>query len=244
MLNDDERIDQLYSSNIKIIQSENVFSFSLDAVLLADFANVPKQGKVVDLCAGNGAVGLFLTAKTAAGITMIELQKKLADMAQRSIELNQLAAQVTMVNLDAKLATTAIEKDSIDYITCNPPYFRVQALSRKNPNPYLAIARHELKINIEDVLNISSQLLKTNGKVAIVFRPDRLDDLFTLFTKYHLAAKRIRFIYPKKDAPKEANMVLVEAIKQGKPNGVRILPPLFVYEQGVYSSEVRQLLYG
>lgn len=244
MLHKDERIDQLYSMSIQIIQSPEVFSFSLDAVLLADFANVPKRGQIVDLCAGNGAVGLFLTAKTKAPITLVEIQARLADMAQRSADLNQVQAQVQVLNLDVKAATTKIPKDTIDYITCNPPYFKIQELSQKNPNPFLAVARHELKITIEDVVKISSQLLKTNGKLALVFRPDRLDDLFRLFDKYQLAAKRLRFIYPKKQSTKAANMVLVEAINKGRPNGVRILPPLFVYDGAHYSQEVQRLVYG
>ncbi|GAF41226.1 methyltransferase [Agrilactobacillus composti DSM 18527 = JCM 14202] len=244
MLNKTERIDQLYSQNIKIIQSPQVFSFSLDAVLLADFANVPKYGQIYDFCAGNGAVGLFVSAKTKAQIHLVEIQPELADMAQRSVALNHLEAQLTVENQPVQNLTQQLAHDSVDYITCNPPYFRVQELSRQNPNPHLAIARHELKITIEDVIQVSSQVLKTNGKLALVFRPDRLDELFQLFKTYHFAPKRIRFIYPKADDDKDANMVLVEALKNGRPNGVKILKPLFAYNHGQYSSEVQALLYG
>lgn len=244
MLHEDERIDQLYSTPIQIIQSSKVFSFSLDAVLLADFANVPGRGKVIDLCSGTGIIGLFLTRKTSGPITLVEIQEKLADMAKRSVALNQLTEQVQVLNVDAKLLPEQIPGDSMDYIICNPPYFRIHEQSQKNPNPYLAIARHELMINIEDVVRVSSRLLKTNGKLGLIFRPDRLDDLFRLFEKYHFAAKRIRFIYPKIQSGKEANMVLVEAIHLGRANGVRILPPLFVYDGNAYTPEVQKLIYG
>ena len=100
MLLSGERIDQLYADDIQIIQSKEVFSFSIDAVLLANFPQLPKKGKIVDLCAGNGAVGLFVSRKTAAKIDQIELQPRLADMGQRSILLNKLEKQVTMYERD------------------------------------------------------------------------------------------------------------------------------------------------
>lgn len=110
MLLSGERIDQLYADDIQIIQSKEVFSFSIDAVLLANFPQLPKKGKIVDLCAGNGAVGLFVSRKTAAMIDQIELQPRLADMGQRSILLNKLEKQVTMYERDLKQATEVIKK--------------------------------------------------------------------------------------------------------------------------------------
>ena len=116
MLLSGERIDQLYADDIQIIQSKEVFSFSIDAVLLANFPQLPKKGKIVDLCAGNGAVGLFVSRKTAAKIDQIELQPRLADMGQRSILLNKLEKQVTMYERDLKQATEVIKKDSVDLV--------------------------------------------------------------------------------------------------------------------------------
>ncbi|MQM80065.1 methyltransferase, partial [Lactobacillus buchneri] len=145
-LHEDERIDQLYSKGIQIIQSKDVFSFSLDAVLLADFVRTTQHRtkQIVDMCAGNGAVGLFLSEKTAAHITMIEIQTRLADMAHRSVELNDLGQQISVVNDDLKNADQYIPKDSVDVVACNPPYFVNYKTSEKNPNRYLAIARHEI----------------------------------------------------------------------------------------------------
>lgn len=131
MLLKGERIDQLFANDIQIIQSKEVFSFSIDAVLLANFPAYPKKGKIVDLCAGNGAVGLFASRKTNAHITQIELQERLADMGRRSIQLNHLEEQMTMLELDLKLATTAVKPDSVDLVLCNPPYFKELPTSQK-----------------------------------------------------------------------------------------------------------------
>ncbi|UDM31668.1 tRNA1(Val) (adenine(37)-N6)-methyltransferase [Lentilactobacillus laojiaonis] len=239
-----EKIDQLYSNNVKIIQSTEVFSFSLDAVLLADFTKVSSKRikKIVDLCAGNGAVGLFLSQKTAAQITEIEIQPRLADMANRSIKLNGLENQFNVINDDLSKSLDYIKKDSVDVITCNPPYFLNYDTSKKNDNEYMAIARHEIKTNLDKIMMISSSMLKTNGKMYVVFRPDRLSDLLINMRKYHLEPKQIKFVYPQQG--KNANMVLVEAIKDGKMNGLKILPEIVVYDNGSYTDYVNGLIYG
>jgi len=244
-LQPDERIDQLYSKDIQIIQSAQVFSFSLDAVLLGDFATIPKAAKTktVDLCAGNGAVGLFASSQTRGTIIEVEIQPRLADMAQRSVQLNDLSDRMQVLNQDLLTVTSQVKKDSVDIVLCNPPYFKDHPTSRKNPNPYLALARHELSANLDQIIAVTSALLKMNGKAYFVHRPERLDDLFAMMRQHRLAPKRIRFVHPKAD--REANMVLVEMIKDGRPNGVRILPPVVVYhDDGTYGEEVHQLLYG
>ncbi|OEZ35565.1 methyltransferase [Lactiplantibacillus plantarum] len=244
-LHADERIDQLYSQDIQIIQSSQVFAFSLDAVLLGDFAQVAKgvKSQIVDLCAGNGAVGLFASAKTQGHITAVEIQPRLADMAQRSVVLNDLTQQMTVLNEDLLEITRQLPKDSVDTVLCNPPYFKDRPQSVKSPNPHLAIARHELSANLDQILAVTSDLLKMNGKAYFVHRPERLDDLFSTMATNRLAPKRIRFVHPK--AQREANMVLIEMIKDGKRNGVRIMPPLVVYrDDGEYGEEVHTLLYG
>lgn len=243
MLLPGERIDQLFANDIQIIQSKEVFSFSIDAVLLANFPAYPKKGKIVDLCAGNGAVGLFASRKTNAHITQIELQERLADMGRRSIQLNHLEEQMTMLELDLKLATTAVKPDSVDLVLCNPPYFKELPTSQKNPNPHLAIARHEIYTTLTEVIEVSAKLLKTNGRLAMVHRPDRFLDILHAMESADVAPKRVRFIYPK--AGKEANTLLIEGIKQGKKEGFRVLPPLFTYDdQNNYLPEVKAMLYG
>lgn len=243
MLLNDERIDQLYADDIQIIQSKEVFSFSMDAVLLANFPNLPKRGLIVDLCAGNGAVGLFASRKTQAQIKQIELQPRLADMGIRSIQLNKLEEQMEMIPLDLKEAASVIKPDSVDLILCNPPYFKEQPSSKKNPNPYLAIARHEIHTSLKEVVDVSAKLLKTNGRLALVHRPDRFLDIINAMQEAGIAPKRVQFVYPKPD--REANIVLVEGILRGKQDGFRVLPPFFIQDEyGEYQAEMAAMLYG
>lgn len=244
-LKDDERMDRLVRANLDIIQSPSVFSYSLDAVLLAHFANVPQgnRSQIVDLCAGNGAVGLLLSEKTKSKITGIELQPRLADMAERSIQLNQLSDQVRVIEGNLSEATKWIEKDSVDVVTCNPPYFSSPVTSKKNPNPHLAIARHEIHTNLNEVMLVTSGLLKMNSKAYFVHRPDRLIEILEAMKANRLAPKRMQLVYPK--ANKEANILLIEGIKDGKETGFRVMPPLFVYgEDNEYLPEIRGILYG
>ncbi len=242
-LNPNERIDQLYSNNIKIIQSSEVFSFSLDAVLLADFVKSSnKQQTIVDLCSGNGAVGLFISNKLTGKIYEVEIQARLADMAKRSVLLNSLEKRMTVINDDLENSTNYIKKDSVDTLVCNPPYFLNYPTSKKNPNPYLAIARHEVKTTIEKVSLTTSDLLKMNGNAYFVYRPDRLVDLLLAFRKYRLEPKEIRFVRPRIN--ENANMVLLRAVKDGKKDGAKILQDLITHEGNHYSKEVRKMLYG
>lgn len=243
MLHNDERIDQLYADDIQIIQSSEVFSFSMDAVLLANFPCIPKRGLIVDLCAGNGAVGLFVSRKTTAQIKQIELQPRLADMGKRSIQLNKLEKQMEMIPLDLKEATSVIKPDSVDLLLCNPPYFKELPSSKKNPNPYLAAARHEIHTSLKEVITVSAKLLKTNGRLAMVHRPDRFLDIITEMQLANIAPKRVQFVYPKPD--REANIVLVEGILRGKKDGFRVLPPFFIQDKdGEYQAEMAAMLYG
>lgn len=242
---ENERIDSLFSQKIEIIQSSEVFSFSLDAVLLADFVKPVSRPdkKAVDLCAGNGAVGLFISKKFAGQIDQVEIQPRLADMNQRSIILNDLEKRIKVYNHDLNDAFSFLEKDSYDVVTCNPPYFKSLPQSKKNPNEYLAIARHEIKVTLEETIKIASGLLKTGGKAYFVHRPDRLMEIFDLMITNRLAPKRVKLIYPKEG--RDANMVLIEAIKDGKQDGLKFLPPIITYtEQNEYTNEVKEILNG
>lgn len=238
-----ERIDQLYADAIQIIQSSEVFSFSLDAVLLANFPQLPKKGQIVDLCAGNGAVSLFMSQKTPATITQVELQTRLCDMAKRSVQLNQKENQIKVIQADLKDAPKLIGHDCIDLIVCNPPYFKDLPTNHKNPNPHLAIARHEIHTNLETVIQTSAKLLKMNGRLALVHRPERFLEIIEVMQKYHIMPKRIQFVYPKADRP--ANILLIEGILHGKQDGLKILPPIYTYdENNQYSPMVQRMLYG
>jgi tRNA1(Val) A37 N6-methylase TrmN6 len=245
LLKQDERIDQLMQHNLQIIQSPSVFSFSLDAILLGEFAQIPKHERatIVDLCAGNGAVSLMLSAQTKSPVTAVEIQERLADMAERSVKLNHLEEKITILNEDIKNIYPHIKKDSVDVITCNPPYFPVTEESRKNPNEHLAIARHEIHATLSDVIHVTADLLKTNGKAYFVHRPDRFLEIIDQMRACQLAPKKVRFVYPKKE--KDANILLIEGIKHGKESGFKVLPPLYVFdEQNQYLPEVRRMIYG
>lgn len=240
-----ERLDVLKRENIQIIQSPSVFSFSLDAVLLADFAAVPrvKSGKIVDLCSGNGAVAFLLTGKTQNPILGVEIQEQLVDMARRTVQLNGLEEKVSFLHADINDVTEHIRPDTVDVITCNPPYFRNYEASTKNELDTFTIARHEIYLTLEQLMEQTSKLLKMNGKAYFVHRPDRLLEILDVMRANRLAPKKLRFIYPK--ANKEANMILLEAIKDGKEEGFRVLPPLFIYEEtGAYTPEVQAILFG
>lgn len=244
MLKENERIDRLMQYKLDIIQSSAVFSFSLDAVLLGHFANVSPRDdlKVMDLCSGNGAVALMLSQKTKSPIIGIEIQEELVDMAKRSVAMNDLGNQVHMIHRDLKEIGKE-HYDSLDVITCNPPYFPLAENGHINPNEHLAIARHEIHVTLDELIYKISKLLKMNGKTYIVHRPDRFLELMDTMRKYHVTPKRVQFVYPNEQ--QNANMVLVEGIKHGKVTGFQMMPPLYIHdEQGGYRQEVRKIFYG
>lgn len=243
LLKDDERLDYLLEEDLRIIQSPSVFSFSLDAVLLSKFVSVPIQkGKIVDLCSGNGVIPLFLSTRTKGQIIGVELQERLWDMAQRSVSYNGLEDQIDMVLGDVKEIPGKLGIEKYDVVTCNPPYFLAHEASEKNLSEHHAIARHELYLTLEESIASASKLLKQGGKVAFVHRPGRLLDIVTAMRLNRIEPKRIRFVYPKMG--KEANTLLIEGIKDGKPD-LKVLPPLYVYEAtNKYTAEVSEMLYG
>jgi tRNA1(Val) A37 N6-methylase TrmN6 len=242
-LKGDERLDYLLAEKLRIIQSPSVFSFSLDAVLLARFAYVPIQkGNLIDLCSGNGVIPLFLSSRTKGNITGVEIQERLYEMAVRSIDYNGLEDRIRMIHGDIKEMPALLGHGKYDIVTCNPPYFPTPGKDEINANEHLAIARHEILCTLEDVVRVSSQLLKQGGKAAFVHRPGRLLDIVTLMRQYKLEPKRIQLVYPKPG--KEANMLLVEGVKQGNPD-LKVLPPLYIYnEEHEYTPEISEMLYG
>lgn len=241
----EERIDHLLSADLAIIQSNEVFSFSLDALFLAHFAQIPPRFgvKILDLCAGNGAVTMLIAAKTKSQVMGIELQERLVNMACRSVEMNHMSNQVQVVTHDIRQLDQLIDADSVDIITCNPPYFEVSGENKLNPNPYKAIARHEKYLTMEEFIPQISRVLKVGGRANIVHRPERFLEMIDLLREYRLTPKKIQFVYPKKD--REAKMMLVEAMKDGKQQGLKLLPPLFIHDdEGNYLPEVREIIYG
>ena len=241
LIKEGERLDDLERSGLHIIQDPSRFCFGMDAVLLSGFVTVKKGERVTDLCTGSGIIPLLLSAKTeAASITGIEIQEEIADMARRSVELNGLFPRVRIITGDLRTAGAAGETGSMDVVTCNPPYMKAGS-GIQNPERALAIARHELSCTLEDAVREAARLLRNGGRAAFVYRPHRLTELFSLMRKYRLEPKRLKTVHPFRD--REANMVLIEAVRGGG-SFLRVEAPIIVFSSpGVYTPEIREI-YG
>lgn len=227
LLQENERIDDLMTpSELKIIQSRDVFSFSLDAVLLSRFASIPPKGRIADLCTGNGVIPILLSGRTKAAIDAVEIQPRLADMAKRSVEMNNLAGQINVIEHDLRTFPKTAGNGVYDAVTVNPPYMTL-ASGEANTNEHYAIARHEIFCTIDDVAQACSRIVRPGGKVSMVHRPSRLLDIIEALRRWRLEPKRIQFVHPNRST--EANMVLIEAMRDGKPD-IKLLPPIMVYD--------------
>lgn len=222
--------------NLKIYQNTDWFLFSLDSVLLANFVTINKNVKnIIDLGCGNAPIPLILSTKTNAHIIGVEIQKDSYNLAKKSVVYNKLDNQIELINIDMKELKKIYNSDSIDIITCNPPYFKYSSNSNINEDEHKVIARHEKMITLDDILLLARYLLKNNGCIAMVHRTDRLIEIINTFQKYGLEIKKIRFVYPKEGS--ESNMVLIEGRKNGKV-GLKLLPPLYVHNTNGYTDEV------
>lgn len=226
--------------NLKIVQNTDWFSFSLDSVLLANFIKIRNSDKLVmDLGTGNAPIPLILSTRTKANIYGVEIQKEVYELAQKSVLINNLGGQINVINIDANDIDGLFETDIFDVITVNPPYFKTNSNSLKNCNDHKSIARHEVKINIDDILRIARKMLKNNGVLGIVHRPERLAEILIKMKSYNIEPKRIQFIYPKENG--ESNIMLIEGSKNGN-EGLKILPPLYVHDKdGNYTDEVKKM---
>jgi tRNA1(Val) A37 N6-methylase TrmN6 len=223
---------------IKIYQDTDYFNFSLDSMLLASFASIGyKTKRICDLCSGNAPIPLYLTVRCDAKIVGVEVQKHSYDLAVKSILENNLNDRIEMIN--DNLIGINQKIGSFDLVTVNPPYFK---LGNHNINPLdsKAIARHEILATLDDIVKEASLLLKQKGRLAMVHRPDRLVEILETFKKYKIEPKRLQFIYPKRD--KECNQILIEGVKDGQMGNLRILPPLYVYnDDNKWTKEVLKI---
>lgn len=225
---------------IKIYQDSDLFSFSIDSMILGDFATINnKVNSIVELCSGNGAISFYLTLRTKKDILGIELQKKAYDLAVESLHENKFS-NIKFINDNLIDIHKKIGRQKYDLVIVNPPFFKYDKSSNVNKSEFKTIARHEVECNLDDVVKESNALLNNGGYLAMVHRPDRLDEIIITFNKYNLALKRLRFIYPKHG--QTCNHVLVEAKKASNTGGVTVLPPLIVHdEDGNYSKEVLEI---
>ena len=226
-----------------IYQDTDMFNFSLDSVLLPNFVTINKKTKnIMDIGCGNAPIPLILSTKTNAKITGVEIQKDSYDLAVESVKVNNLEDQINIVNADINELYKELESDSIDTITCNPPYFKYKETSNLNDSDYKTIARHELKLDVERLLKVARKLLKNNGNIAIVHRPERLIEIIELMRKNNIEPKKVQFVYPGKD--KEANILLIEGVKNGNP-GLKILNPIYSHdENGEYTDQIKEYFEG
>lgn len=238
---EDERIDDLQRNGYRIIQKKKGFCFGMDAVLLSGFAQVREGEQAVDLGTGTGIIPILLEAKTKGKhFTGLEIQEEVAEMAKRSVCLNDLEERVSIVRGDIKEASRLFGKASFDVVTSNPPYMNDQH-GLKNPDLPKAIARHEVFCTLDDVCREAALLLKPGGRFYMVHRPHRLAEIITALKTYKLEPKRMKLVHPFVD--KDANMVLIEAVRGGK-SMMKVEAPIIVYQEpGVYTQEIYDI-YG
>lgn len=231
--------DILGYKGLKLYQDQDYFCFSLDSVVLANYCQIRKRdANIVEFCSGNGVVSIIMSQRTKANIVGVEIQKKLYDMANESIELNKLTDRITFINDDIK--NFVVDKNNyVDLIVCNPPYFKCDENNKINDSIEKQIARHEIYLKIDDVCSCASKILKDNGKLCIVHRTDRFNDVYEAMKRYRIEPKRIKFIYNNEESM--SDMFLIEGHKNAG-TGLIIDKPLLVRNlDGSYSDEYKKL---
>ncbi len=198
--------------NRYIMQMDDGFKLSIDAILLAEYVKLKKDAKILDMCTGNAPIPLILSLKTNDLIVGFEIQKDIADLAQKSVDINKID-NIKIINADVKTIGDFYKPKFFDIITCNPPYFKTNDNGFKNKNDYKTISRHEVFITLEDIFNIVSIYLKNNGTFYLIHRIERLDEIINLAFKYKLNVKEVQIITTKKDIPK---MIILKIVKNGK----------------------------
>jgi len=237
-IKNEENIEDLQLKGYKIIQSNDGFKFGIDAVLIANFCRLKNGDVGVDLGTGTGIIPIIIAAKSnISKIYGIEIQEDVAEMASRSIKLNDLTSKIEIVNDDLKNKSQLFAKASMDFVVSNPPYFQINTLQSDNVKKH--ISRHEVKCNLADILETAAYLLKPNKPFFMIHRPDRLVDLIELARANKMEPKEIRFIHP--NTLKAPNLLMIKYVKSGN-KGMKMLPPLYVYnENGVYTDEINKI---
>ena len=226
--------NDLFDYGLSIYQDEDGFKFSLDSILLAEFAELKGEDlSIVDFCSGNGAIPLILSTKTNSKIIGFEVQEHPFELAYNSIKLNKLSKQIKIVNANLNEAFEYVLPESVDIVTCNPPYFKVGKESNINETMEKAIARHELQTNLEEIIMSSRYILKNKGALYMVHRPERLVEIIDVLKKYKFSVKKLQFVYS--NYKKNALMVLIKATKNGL-DGLKVNPPINVMEYKTYKN--------
>lgn len=233
------RIDKLWGG-FSLIQDDSFFKLGQDTMLLSDFACPPARGKVMDLGCGNGALSVLLCARHPhITVTGLEIQPEVAVLAQENIRHNQLEARMQVQCGDMKQCKALFPTGSFDYVVCNPPYFAQNSgFSAKNINK--STARQDSCGTAADAVQAAAYLVKFGGRVAFVYRPERVCELISQMKARQLEPKRMRFVHQQATAVPSA--VLIEA-RRGSAPGVQILPPLLVCGENAEHTKEYQTIY-
>lgn len=240
LLFEGERLDDL-QNGYWIIQNPQQFCYGIDAVLLASYAMVREKERVLDFCTGSGIVPILLKAKTKGmHFTGLEIQHESAEMAKRSVKYNGLEDCIDIVEGDVCRTEEYFALSSFDVVTCNPPYM-TGSHGLTNASQAKTIARHEVMCSFSDIAKAAARVLRPGGRFYLVHRPFRLAEIMFELKQQGLEPKRMRLVCPFAD--REPNLVLLEAVRGGRPR-ITVEKPLIVYEEpGKYTAEVREL-YG
>lgn len=219
---------------LKIYQYSDKFKFSLDSILLAEFVEIKSNTQtIVDFCTGNAPVPLILSTKTNANIYGFELQKNIYELAKDSVRENKLESQINIINANLIDAVDYFISESADIVTCNPPYFKYnKGKSLINEDEEKAIARHEIAMNLDDLVSTAKYILKNKAPLYLVHRCERLEEILDCLAKYNFRVKTLQFIYA--GYKKEAIMVLIKATKNGKTGNLKVLPPIDILQYSSY----------
>lgn len=238
-LNEGERIEDLQCRGLKIIQNQNWFCFGMDAVLLANYCQIKDGEEVVDLGTGTGIIPILLYGKNnLKKIYGIELQKEVAEMAQRSVSLNNIEKHIEILNINIKDYRQYLKKNHFDTVVTNPPYIKITS-NLISPEKKKAISRHEVEGNLEDFIKTGSELLKHRGKFYMVYRPERLIEVIQLMKNYKIEPKKIRFVQNKIN--ERPNLILIKGVKAANPHLI-VEKPLIVFKaNGEYTDEINKI---
>ncbi len=224
-INNNEKIEELGDKRLKIIQASDSYRFSVDSILLLNFIRIKNYEKIIDLGTGSGIIPLLLFGKRKGlSIYGVEIQRDLADMARRSVDLNKLQNGINIIQEDFRNLKNIFKNQQFDVAVSNPPYISL-GHGKINPLSSRAIARHEIKGDIEDIISVSNYLLKNKGRIYLIYRSAKLIKLVIALKKYGIEPKVIKFIHPRPG--ENANLVLLEGIKSGKEE-LKIEDPIFL----------------
>jgi tRNA1(Val) A37 N6-methylase TrmN6 len=237
---EEEKVEDLLHGKLKILQKEKGYRFSVDPLLLADFVRVAPEDKVIDLGTGSGVLPLILAERTQAkSITGVEIQPEMADMASRSVKMNKLGRKIKIIEADLKKLAEQFKAESFDVVLSNPPYIPMGA-GKLNPQKDKAIARHEVAVQLDDVVTSAKYLVKEKGAFYLVYPAARFVDLVVSMRNHNLEPKEVQFVHSNENSA--AKLVLVKAVRGGGTE-MKVGAPLYIYNlEGDYTDEASKIL--